>query len=289
MKIGISLVVLISNFVVHRQPVLAEKWPNEESLLLFLPLDVKNGLIDIANGVKPTQKYLKQLETSKRGPFGIANSSYTVSDDFAEIAAYELPSSFLSFTLSMYYHPSDRGLFGAIASFGTGTHKRFSILYNGTSLEVHRYEDFQNYSSESFSVANFFEGWTFVCLTYDHATSTANVMDQFGQVIHKQSNFKFNEQSHKYLLHLGFTSNQKNHISMKVGDSMACVMFYNQVLSRLEIARLAEVCRWKGKSPFPIFIKSEQNLNCSNYGQTLVTHPYLGSIAIMTAIMIYSY
>ena len=70
---------------------------------------------------------------------------------------------------------------------------------------------------------------------------------------------------------------------------MACVMFYNQVLSRLEIARLAEVCRWKGKSPFPIFIKSEQNLNCSNYGQTLVTHPYLGSIAIMTAIMIYSY
>ena len=244
------LVLVLVLFCCTQSIVKAQNWPKHESLLLFLPFDSKNGLNDVAKGLKPSSSYSAQLETSKSGPFGIANSSYTVSQDNSKIARYNPLPSFPSFTFSTYFFVGGEGETGGIVNAYGSNPNRFSLLYKGDALEVHRFASGQSYSVESFTIRNFFQSWTFICLTYDHTTKTVTLLNQFGVPVYQRSNFPILDKD-DLVLYVGEGRNEKSDVSIHTGDAIACTMIYNSVLKQEEIAQLSEVCFRKGAYPPP--------------------------------------
>ena len=191
-----------------------------------------------------------RLETTKTGPFGIVNSSHTVTIDNQWIANYDVLGSFPSFTFSTYYYVSGRASKGAIVlAWGEDVQNRFSINYNGQSLEVYRFNYGQIFGAEKFTVDRLFtNGWTFFAITYDHNSQTVTVFDEMGSVIHKQANFPILDRERMFF-HLGRGHDEGKYINMYVGDAIACTMVYTSVLSDYEISQLPNVCMLKGADP----------------------------------------
>ena len=250
--VGLSFVLISFNY----QPVLAIEyyWPRPESLYFFVPLNAENGL----NNIAPNQEYriyngYSLLETSKPGPFGIQNSSYTCTTEdgiLNYIASYASYPSSPSFTFSTYFYVSgEKPRKGGI--FVLSSPLRFSVLYNGDSLEIHRFESDNFYSIGSFTVEHIFtNGWTFFSFTYENSTETVTVFNDFGSVIHVEHNFPILE-GNLASIYLGKGTSETTFEDIVNGDAMACTMLYNAVLKNTEIAELPNVCKWKGKKPPP--------------------------------------
>ena len=244
-----SLVITCSIVFLFVGSSAAQSWPSPESLLMFLPFDSTYELTDRANDRIPFEVYNAKLETSKPGPFDIHNSSYTISKDAGYICYYKPLPSFPSFTVSLYYYASGASQTGAMVfAYGEGKANRFSFSYNGNALEVHRFDRFENFTSEHFTVENVFHNWTFVALTYDNNTETVKVYNEAGDKIHQKTNFPILDYE-GMAFDIGFGRNNRTFLKMHSGDAIACTMIYTKVLSSEEIAQLPEVCRWKGNSP----------------------------------------
>ena len=231
------------------QPSLAQHWPNPDSLLLFLPFDAENGLRDIANGINPYFTDQPQLETSKPGPFGIANSSYTPSCTNCYISHYRTLPKIDSFTLSTYFYVSERQQKGALFwIYGSDYIYKISLIYNGKALEVHLFGNGWFHSTESFTISNFFNDWTFICLTYDDSTKTVTLYNQLGNPIYIKNNFPIPSNKDTFL-YVGYANDETTQRAMVTGDAVACTMIYSEILSPYEIAELPKVCYRKGKEP----------------------------------------
>ena len=232
------------------QLVLCQFWPKPESLLFFTPLDAKNELMNIAKNVQPNYIYSPLLETSKNGPFGIADSSYTV-DYFTNSIGYYYPQpSFPSFTFSTYFYVSGNYVEGGIFFiFGGNSPNRFSVVYKGNSLEIHRFDSSNHLSIASFEVENFFtNGWTWICFTYDDSTKTVILYNQLGIPIRTVQNFPILNNENTYF-YLGYGRDGSSIKYMTNGDAIACTMVYTQVLAPREIGELPKVCKFKGQNP----------------------------------------
>ena len=236
-------------FLIGHQQILAQNWPSSESLLNFFPYDSKNGINDIVTGKQPGHVFWPQLETSKLGPFGIANSSYTVTKSNAEIARYDSMPSFPSFTVSAYFYVSGKSQNGGILyAHGNNVQNRFSLVYNGFSLELHRFEKFQEWPVTFFTIDNFFKGWTFICFSYDDSTQTVTFYNQLGDPIHIETRFPILNQS-GWLFYTGFGRSTHVGFGLQRDDALACTMIYTKVLKKAEIAQLPGVCYQKGQGP----------------------------------------
>ena len=124
---------------------------------------------------------------------------------------------------------------------------KFSILYNGNSLEIHRFGSGGTLSIASFTVSNFFNnGWTWICFTYD-SSKTVTLYNQLGVPIYTEKNFPILDLNTTQIT-LGYGRDNKTYHLMTNGDAMACTMIYNQVLTRDEIAQLPNVCYFERKT-----------------------------------------
>ena len=251
---NVSFICLLSLFLaisLCQQTVLAQFWPRPDSLLLFTPLDAENELTNIAQNVEPSVSYYPKLETTKPGPFGIANSSYTVSLNGSWIGPYDPFPTFPSFTVSTYFYVAGNSIKGGILLLDNfHFQNRFSIIYNGKSLQIQRYASSGDDYIGNFVVENFFtNGWTFVCFTYDDSTKTVTLYNENGKAIHVEEDFPILDLD-KTGLAIGYGIG-KTYYYMATGDAIACTMMYSQVLTTSEIVELPEVCKWKGKEPSP--------------------------------------
>ena len=232
----------------------AQFWPRPESLIFFTPLDNENGLTNIATNTESDDIYNPLLETTKPGPFGIANSSYTVETGPFEyyIASYYPQPSFPSFTFSTYFYVSGNQQKGGIFYiYGYDNPNRVAVIYNGNALEIYRFGPTGSISIGSFTVGNFFNnGWTWICFTYDDSSKTVILYNELGKAIKTVYNFPILESSKETkIFFLGYGSTSQ---FMTNGDAMACTMVYNQVLEDWEVAELPKVCEYKGKNPSPL-------------------------------------
>ena len=227
-------------------------WPQPGSLIFFTPLDAENGLNDIAKNIGPSYTDGPLLETSKPGPFAIADSSYTVQTGTGKyyITGYHYQPSLQSFTFSTYFYVSGNQQKGAVFySYMYNSANKFSILYNGNSLEIHRFGSSGDWSIASFTVSNFFNnGWTWICFTFDNSSNTVTLYNEVGEQIYIEKKFPILDLNTTQIT-LGYGHDNSTTQYMTNGDAMACTMIYNQVLYRDEIAQLPNVCYWKGKQP----------------------------------------
>ena len=251
MKFNSIIITLFVGLFCQQHLVVAEYWPKPGSLLLFTPLDAENELRDIAKNKDASDAYKDKLEISKPGPFGIEQSSYTVSSQ-GWIAGYYNQLSFPSFTISTYFYVSGNQQKGGIFSFeGFLGSIKLSALYNGNSLEIHRFEINGEFLVESFTVRNFFSNdWTFLCLTYDDFTKTVTLYNQMGNPIFTQKNFPISNNLNAHF-YLGDGYDDSDYYVMTPGDAMACTMIYMDILKSDEIAQLPRVCYFKGKGSPP--------------------------------------
>ena len=220
--------------------------PVPGSLLFFTPLDAESGTRDIVGNFK-FNRGSPLLETSKLGPLDMANASHTVSCRNCDIGFYYPIPSFHSFTFSTYFYVSGSNEKGAIAFLYGGTSKvpsKFSLLYNGKSLEIHRFGTNGAFSIGNFTIGNVIQQWRFICLTYDDPTKTLSVYDESGDLIHSEQNFPIVDSENSQLI-FGYGRDDSNFFEMTRGDAMACTMIYTQVLEPYEIAQLPGVCSTK--------------------------------------------
>ena len=254
MKVSIfTFTFLLTTLLINR--TLGQRWPRSESLLLFTPFDVDNGLTNLASNKPPENIYFAQLETTKPGPFGDFNASYTVSKtDSGDLCSFQRLPSFPSFTFSTYFYVSGRQQKGGIAFTEGPQAARFAVAYIGTSLEINRL--YRREASQGFYVYNFIinnvfnNGWAFICFTYDDTSKTVTVHDAYGNIVHIENNFPIDD-SYDTFFAMGRSLDNGSLPLMTNGDAMACTMIYNAILSKEEIAQLPEVCQRKGQPQVP--------------------------------------
>ena len=234
-------------FFISLQLTWAQNWPSPEACTLFTPLDAKNGVKDIVHGTEP-ESVRPELETSKTGPFGIPDSSYTVYAEPSYICFFHDFELSNSFTVSTYYYRSGRAYKAGVFMAAYNVY-RFSMAYKGDALEVFRYNYGVGNFGGKFVIDRFFNDWTFICMTFDDTTKTATLYDEAGNIIHVERNFPILPSTENTRLFLGVARDESNNLNQYKGDAMACTMVYNKVLTAEEISQLPEVCRLKGTAP----------------------------------------
>ena len=225
----------------------AQFWPRPDSLIFFAPLDAENGFTNVAKDKGPSFVANPVLETTKPGPLGVANSSFTVASMNSYIGYYNSQPAFPSFTLSTYFYVSGQRSKGGVVWVYPG---RFSLIYNQESLEIHAFSEDEKYSIDNFTVENVFDGWTFIGLTYDSPTKTLTIFNQYGIAIFTKRNFLI-PNVYPSQLYLGYSRGSSSDFPMARGDAIACTMVYNEILTSEEISHLSKVCYFKGAPPTP--------------------------------------
>ena len=243
---------VLTCFHCQRLPVLGQNWPNPGSLFFFAPLDEENGLNNVIKKDDPYRPNSGVLDTSKPGPFGVANSSHTVSCNSCSMVNYVDFPNYSSFTLSMYFFVSRKQSKGGIGFF-YGNTERFCINYNETTIEVHRFGKKGQFPIASFEVRNFFtNGWTFFCLTYDASKETATLFNEKAIPVHYEYNFPIPDATNQRSILGSGKDRETLFTAMVPGDAMACVMIYSEVLQPDEIAQLPNVCGKNNDQPTPL-------------------------------------
>ena len=200
-------------------------------LLFFAPFDGENGNKDKTMGnYSIFMDDFCKLETSTTGPFGLVNSSYTISNDEGFIGLYQNIPWTQSFTLFAYTFVADWYKNGGIISTTA-----FSINYMGNSLEMVRLSN--GNAIDNFTINNFFNGWTLICLVYNNENKSVSLFNQNGFEIYQKFDFEIFDWEDSFLL-IGGGFRYGSVVTMHEQDAISKVMIYGEMLNSFEIQQI---------------------------------------------------